>query len=137
MKKVAYLLTMVFVLTFAFTSCEKDDNDDVIKTLEELYPEWSYLYGEAPEVGEGVPTITITIDGNVGTIKQVLPQINQVYTLTFNKIEIVGNTVYLKVGESDVIASGTFTKSGSEILKILTLTTSGLAKAQYSATYTF
>lgn len=30
MKKVAYLLTMVFVLTFAFTSCEKDDSDEQI-----------------------------------------------------------------------------------------------------------
>lgn len=131
MKKVAYLTMMFVALTLMSFSCEKEENDD-LKTLEELYPEWSYLYGKAPEVGEGVPTITIEIDGNVGTIKQYLPQIPQQYSHDFNKIVIDGNTVTLKDGDLTV-ASGTFTKSGSEIL---TITTLGLS-AHYSLTYTF
>lgn len=136
MKKFAYLLTMVFVLAFATTSCEKDENDDS-KTLEELYPEWSYLYGKAPEVSGGIPTITITIEENVGTIEQYLPQIsvspNPTYTRSFNTLVISGNTVTLMDGQS-IVASGTFTKSGSEIL---TITTSGRAMPEYSATYEF
>lgn len=137
MKKVAYLTMMFVALTLMSFSCEKEENDDqiVVKTLEELYPEWSYLYGEAPEVGEGTPSITITIDENVGTFVQKLPQIPQTYTYTFNKIVIEGSTITLKDGQS-FVASGEFTtKSGSD--EILTLHTSGVAIAQYSATYTF
>jgi len=136
MKKVAYLTMMFVALALMSFSCCKDDDDPIVQTLEEQYPEWSDLYGQAPANVEGIPTITITIVENVGTIEQFLPQIsnyNPTYLDNFDKVVISGSTVTLKNGES-VVASGTFTKSGSQVLP---LTTSGLATAQYSATYTF
>lgn len=138
MKKVTYLAILLLPITFMSFSCSQDeDASSITLSLEEQYPEWSNLYGEAPAVVEGIPTISIAVIENSGTIEQFLPQIDDSHPVTyageFDEIVISGNAFTLKNGGSDIV-SGTFTKSGSTIN---TITTSGRAVTSFLATYTF
>lgn len=129
MKKVAYLLTMVFVLTFAFTSCEKDDNDDPIvpteKTLEELYPEWSNL----KSVTTAYPQLSITITDNVVKVDVILynERIGEAASYyKFDKITTSGNSITFNnvvadKGQTCKEMKGTFVENGSQQITSFTV----------------
>jgi hypothetical protein len=74
MKKVAYLLAMIFTLALMSTSCEKDP---VVpdETLEELYPEWvnpTWMATESDTSLDIYPKLHISIEGNTVIVEQEL-----------------------------------------------------------------
>jgi len=79
MKKVTYLMTILFAVALMSTSCCKDDPVPEPQTLEEQYPEWSDLswvstdgndVNYAGELEDTYPRIEITINDDELTFKQ-------------------------------------------------------------------
>ena len=97
MKKVTYLLVLMFSLTLMPTSCEKDEPVVPEQTLEEKYPDWKNLTWVSTDgwsTPATYPQISIKITGN----KAVLTVTDEYsdhtiggYILTHDKFEVVGN----------------------------------------------
>ena len=133
MKKVTYLLVLMFSLTLMSTSCDKDEPIVPDKTLEQLYPDWANLTWVStdgwtdPDVAPN--KLNITIVGNKVTFNQP-PSYNKI----LDKITIQGDIIkFGEVNGSIDIVSGTFTNDGSYI----TIKTYGLytKKPEFYHTY--
>ena len=134
MKKVTYLIVLMFSLVLLSASCEKDE--PVVKqTLEEQYPDWSNLTwvstdGKTAETKPDVyPRLNITINGDNGTIRQTMDGDGWYYNEQFSTITIESNTITF-TGHYAVYISrtGTFEKNGTQI----TLVTKGMIKDSHT-----
>jgi len=82
MKKVTYLLTIMFAVVLMSTSCCEDDPVVPDLTLEEQYSEWSNLSWVSTNgndvnyqpVEETYPRLYIRIEGNVATVTDSLDE---------------------------------------------------------------
>ena len=141
MKKMIYLISILFAVTLMSTSCEKDEPVVPEQTLEEMYPDWSNLTwvstdGVTAEMNPDVyPRLIIDINGDNGKFDQYTSQ-DEGYTFQFTVMDIVDKTVTFKERLADFYSiTGTFTNDGSYI----TLITHGLYnhKPEFYHTYKF
>ena len=99
MKKVTYLMTMIFAVALMSTSCCKDD--PIVpepQTLEEQYPEWSSLLWVSTNgsIAE-YPRLDITISDNIVTLKETRDLGNvggiQLFPMQYEGIELTSSTI--------------------------------------------
>jgi hypothetical protein len=119
MKKLTYLVVLMFSLVLMSTSCSKDDDEIVPqKTLQELYPEWNGFDGIAQASPQNAE-LSITIVDNVVNISHVTEDGCQIYG-DFDEINISGNNITFSQEDGFVVVTGTFTKNGSAIKSFTT-----------------
>ncbi len=128
MKKVTYLMTLVLAITIVSYSCsKKDDDDPIVKTLQEQYPDWSNLTWVSTggiSTPDMYPKLEISIVDNEGTIKHYYDS-ETLYQNTFSEIKIEDNEIAFKCSIGTTV--GVFSKDGDKI----TLITNGLIKTGY------
>lgn len=98
MKKVAYLLTVLFAVALMSTSCEKDDPIVPDQTLEEQYPEWSDLEWVSTNGSQTeYPRIDILIIGDLVTLTELrdlrAPAGVQPFPMQYEGIELTASTI--------------------------------------------
>jgi len=142
MKKMTYLITILFAVALMSTSCCKDD--PIVpdpETLEEQYPEWSNLSWVSTDgkdanyqpVEDTYPRLEITIVGDVVNVHQLRNGSGGFYDGNFTEVTISGNVITFS---DDVIdddfddpnVTGTFSINGNQV----TFTTTGLSTTEHT-----
>ena len=127
MKKVTYLMTILFAVALMSTSCCKDDPVPEL-TLEEQYPEWSDLSWVSTNGSTSeYPQLDLIIINDVATLTEteyVGAPVNGEVPYSFIYEEIVLTTTHITFNEPDI--------GGTErTYEILTPDTPGTKKLQY------
>ena len=98
MKKVIYLMTILFTVVLMSTSCEKED--PIVQTLEEQYPEWSNLFwvstNENSNELTASPQLNIVIIDNVVHLTETIdvPTLGMSdYTMEYGGITLTTTTI--------------------------------------------
>ena len=130
MKKVTYLMTLIFAVALMSTSCDPDPI--VPDTLETQYPDWanlSWVSTDGLNDFDTYPKLSISIDGNQVTVTQLLwNDLNDVeYPLStvFTNMTIVGDVVTFSgaTGTSDVVGEVEYYEDTHIYLETFGLTT--------------
>jgi len=104
MKKVTYLLVLMFSLVLTSASCDKSDDPTPEQTLEQMYPDWSNLTwvstnGETAQMNPNIyPRISFTIVGdlvNFKVIKNVVGAGIVTYNFNYGGLEVTTTTATL------------------------------------------
>jgi len=130
MKKVTYLMTILFAVALMSTSCCKDD--PIVpepETLEEQYPEWSDLSWVSTDgndvnhtpIEETYPRLEISIVGEYANIHQATNGIGGGYAGSFPEVTISGDVITFS-GDGFKVITGTFEWESNSV----TFTTFGL-----------
>ena len=136
MKKVTYLMTILFAVALMSTSCCKDDPIPD-QTLADQYPDWVNLSSiSTTDVFTNqvdYPTLRITINGDNLTVVQTMWNVESETTYeltsTYPADDVTITNVDVILAESVVNGelTGTYTMSGSDII----LTTTGFSNTEY------
>lgn len=100
MKKVAYLMVLMFSLVVMNTSCTKEDttpDQPTVKTLAQQYPDWTNATWVSTTLKLSdveYPQISFTIVGNTVTEvdKDVENGVVKTYTRTYDKVTLVSSS---------------------------------------------
>lgn len=125
MKKVFYLITILFTVVLMSTSCKKEDPIplDFNLTLEEQYPEWSNLTWVSTNGSNDIdtyPKLDITIVDDEIILKLIKKDVYggiKGYPITFNKMEILVDHVVVisNIMNNILYFYGTFDNNGVTI----------------------
>ena len=132
MKKVTYLMTILFAVALMSTSCCKDDPIVPDQTVAEQYPEWVNLTWVSTDgkdasyipIEDTYPRLNITIVGDDITVNQPINS-TQSYNGFYTTMTVSGADVSFGTPSNGV--TGTFTKNGSQFI----LTTNGLSTTSH------
>jgi len=145
MKKVTYLISILFAVALLSVSCEKEDPivPEPEQTLEQLYPDWANLTwvstdGVTAEMNPDVyPRLNITIIGNLVDVRHDYFQENDGAVGKYSTIVINGNIITIDDeidnpdGFNDPTITGTFSKENNEI----TFITKGISITEHTYKY--